>query len=180
MKTKFLRFSIVQKKEELYMDALDKNVQQRMDAFFNELVDEYDKKMEDSKNLTKWKEYQIKSDIFNKFSNKIGKVITGEEDFDIFKVDRETYLSPEMTEEDREKAIEHLYRLQNMAIEIQKNQRARLGIFIKPVEFYEVVIRPFVNILGMFAWLSSGIAPLKMAVELALTIYYQKKHRNVH
>ena len=162
------------------MDALDKNVQQRMETFFNRLVAKHDKAIEKTPNITLWEKLKIKSNILNEFAENIGNVIIGNEPFDIFNVDEEEYLRPETTEEGRKMALEHLYRIQDIATEIKNVQRARLGIFAKPVEVYEVLVRPVVNIFSMFAWLSSGIAPLKMAVELALTIYYQKKHRNVH
>ena len=162
------------------MDALDKNVRQRMETFFNRLVTRHDKAIAKTPNLTLWEKLKIKSNTLHEFADGIGNVIVGKEPFDIFNVDEEEYLRPETTEEGKTIALEHLYRIQAIATETKNVQQARLGIFTKPVEVYKVLVRPFVNIFGMFAWISSGIAPLKMAVELALTIYYQKKHRNVH
>ena len=160
------------------MDALGKTLNQRLEDFATKISKEHEEQLALFSDNDYWGKLKVCSNTYHKILTEIEDVIIGNEDFSIFNVDIDEYLSGRESEEEIAFAMKDLQILQNMARKIAEVQtlREKHGII---VEACIVLIRPIYETLTHGFSLLHGTKALSLAIQLSWTILYQRKYRNV-
>ena len=168
------------KKGGIDMDALDKTLWQRLVDFSIELEVEYKVKIFLVSNLSWKQELKIYSDVYHTFTSKIGDVIIAKEKFSIFSPNMEEYLAGYSDKQQRF-AIENLKRLQKMARKMEEKQAERdnaIKTVTKITDIYNLALRSLVDTIYGIISVLNPLPLLKLSLNLAKTISFQRKNKN--